>query len=160
MEKSKKIIYAIIALAALVLIAYGISRGMEGRLGTGNGNDRASDPCSVDISAIILDDPEGLLSSQEDVARAMFDNYFEEYTKIPNCPEAGINGYNLVSISNVQDLQEGHFTADIIFDLQPISMEETEWITEEATIDGNWIRGKEGTLSIMRTEGGYFLVVY
>ncbi len=117
-------------------------------------------PCSVDVSALIVKDPEMLLKTDEDITRAVFTNYFDKYKSVPECPQAGIKNHNLASIATTT--RDGnHILAEITFDLEPIDLEKTEWKTPEATIDGTWVKGKKGTLSIQKyeEENSYFLVL-
>lgn len=153
----KKIVLASAILAALIGIAIYAIWFRE----TPPGDTTAqANPCSVDVGALIVRDPEMLLKTDEEIARAVFTNYFDKYKSVPGCPQAGIKNHNLASIATTT--RDGnHLLAEISFDLEPVDMEKTEWKTPEATIEGGWVRNKKGTLSIQKYEGenSYFLVL-
>ncbi len=108
--------------------------------------------------ALIVKDPDGLLKTDEEIARAVFANYFDGYKNIPDCATAGIKNHYLASVGTTTR-ESDHIIAEITFDLEPVSIEETEWDTPETTVEAGWIRGKKGTLSIQKAEDTWYLVL-
>jgi hypothetical protein len=163
MNTKKKVIITLALLTALVGLAWGgtliAQKGVEfvkARKDTAIAESKKA--CAVDINAIVLADPEATLKTDRQIVEAVFNHYFDAYKAIPECDAAGIIAHRLAEIGTVKN-DNGHILADITFELQPISMEKTEWATPETRKDGVWIKEKKGTLSIQKSKDSYYLVL-
>lgn len=151
----KKVIIAAAALVAIIGITAVTIWYMQS---PEDGQTAQNTTCAVDITALIIKDDKETLKTDEDIVRALFANYFDGYKKIPDCTTAGIKNHNLTSVGKITR-ENDHIFADIVFDLEPISITETEWDTPETTVEGGWIKGKKGTLSIQKAEDTWYLVL-
>jgi len=150
----KKIITTTASIAVLIGIAAGIwflQRGDDGQVAQNT-------TCAVDVNSLLLKDAEGLLKTDEEIVRAIFSHYFDGYKQIPDCPTAGIKNHRIASVGKITR-EDDHILAEIVFDLEPLSLDETEWDTPETAVEDGWIRGKKGTLSIQKSEDVYYLVL-
>ncbi|MFA6158748.1 MAG: hypothetical protein WC763_03970 [Candidatus Paceibacterota bacterium] len=154
---NKKKIISIAALAVLVAAgAYGLT--LIQKKATVDQSEVAKNDCAVDISAVILKEATSTLKTNDEIVTAVFNHYFDAYKLIPKCAKAGLLDHKLTSIGTTTN-KNGHISADIVFELKPLSMESTAWATPETTKDGLWIKNKKGTLSIQKTDDSYFLVI-
>ncbi len=143
----KKNILIALALIIVALVAYRFTAGAS------NGPTSMQEKCAIDIHAIILEDKAEQFKTPEQITRAMFDHYFSFYKQIPKCPTDGLADYKIQSVGKITTISElpKAFTAEIVFDLKPLSMDKTLWKSAEATTSSDWILGKKGTLSIRTT---------
>jgi len=155
-EKSRKSIYIAIAiLIVIALVAWGLSMIQK------PASEVATSPCAIDIRSTIYQHASTSAPLTDlEAARVVFNNYFSVYKTMPDCGKSALSDFKLVSLGTVTP-REGGFTVPIVFDLKPLSMTETAWASSspEAKIDGGWIRGKKGVLSITRVNDLYQLVI-
>jgi hypothetical protein len=155
-EKSKKSIYiGFIILVVITLLAWGLSILSKPA-------PVAKNPCAIDIRSTIYQHATSSAPLTEtQAARVIFDKYFSVYKTMPDCSASALADFKLISLGKPEP-RVGGFTIPVVFDLKPLSMSETKWISassSEATIDGEWIRGKKGTFSISQIDNLYQLVI-
>jgi len=151
----KRTIRIIIVLVVLALILWGASYFMKP-----NAEEVASNPCNIDVHALILPDLEDKLKTERQITQAMFDHYFSYYKDTPLCLSSSLKSSKLVSIGEIKRDDPGHFIADIVFDLEPTSMDKTNWISpESSTTTAGWIKNKKGTLSIRTASSTHYLII-
>lgn len=153
-KNNKGIFIGIGVIIAIVLIAWGLSLLNKPK-------EVAVNPCSIDIRATIYAHPATstpLTHSQ--VARVMFEQFFSVYKNMPDCTNSALADFKLVSVGLSED-RVGGFTIPVTFDLKPLDMAKSGWASTspEARIDGEWIRGKKGVLSISQADNLYQLVI-
>lgn len=141
----KKTIAIILGLLIIGAIAYGISlsRGQEQKV--------AVDPCAVDFKATLLIDVPNTLT-EEDVARTILTQYLEGLKALSACPAHVISDYVITYVGNVKHV-ESNFMVDAKFDVKPTFVDQFVLDTPETTADGEWVRGKQATLGVIRAEG-------
>jgi len=152
MTTSKKILIALIVIVVAATVYSLITNSSPDT----NPTDQVSsmqEKCAIEITSLILEDKDNQYETPEEITRAMFDHYFSFYKQIPECPTDALEDYSLTDVGEITIIPElpKAFTAEITFDLKPLSMEEAMWKSPEATVDGDWIRGKKGILSIRTT---------
>ncbi len=140
----KKIITIVVVLVALGAIAYGISLKTEKKKAV-------ADPCGVDLRAAFLSDVPFSMTERE-VASTILTQYLEALKKLNTCPIYGITDYNITTIGNIREVK-GDFMADVKFDFKPVDLKQNTLDTPETKADGEWIRGKQATLGIIRNAG-------
>jgi len=82
---------------------------------------------------------------------------------MPDCADSALEDFRIISIGTSTPLAEpGRYTIPLTVDIKPLSITETKWAlsSPEATVDGEWIRGKEIVLSIWHHENIYQLIVF
>lgn len=155
-DMKKKIIIISVIVIAVAALVYGAvmlkNRSASADLA------ESQKKCAVDINAIVLQDPENALKTDKAIVEAVFAHYFEAYKAIPDCIAAGIKNYRLAEVGTIK-AEGASILADIVFELEPVSIDGTEWKTPEATVEGGWIKGKQGMLSIQKGKGQYTLII-
>ena len=154
-EKSKKSIYiAIGVIIAVALIAWGLSMLDKPK-------EVAKNPCAIDIRATVYEHASSSAPlTRSQVARIMFEQFFSVYKNMPDCTGSALADFKLISVGLSED-RVGGFTIPVTFDLKPLDMTKTAWASSspEAKIEGGWIRGKKGILSITQQNNLYQIVI-
>lgn len=160
MNEMKKPLIALSAIAAIAIAGYGIYRGsVVPEAPNASSEEETTDPCALNIEYAMVEDAARALETDEEVARAVFDHFMEGYEMIPaECPMS-LKGSELASIREIERLDDRRFVASITFDVEPASLEGTDWVTPEARVDGTWLRDKQGSLSIYQSDTHHCLVV-
>jgi hypothetical protein len=142
-ETMKKTIILIGVLVLLAGAVYGISKVARKKV--------AIDPCGVDLrSAYLTDVPFSM--TEKEVATTILTQYLEALKKVDRCPAYQISDYQITSVGNIREVK-GDFTADVKFDVKPVYLEKNTLDTPETKLDGEWFRGKQATLGILRAPG-------
>ena len=139
----KKTITIIVILVALGAVAYGISATRKKAV--------AMDPCGVDFTSTFVNDAP-LSMTETEVATTILTQYLEALKKVTGCPAYLITDYKIVSVGNIKEVK-GDFTAEVKFDILPFDMAQNTLKTPESIVEGDWIRGKQARLGIIRYPG-------
>ncbi len=139
----KKTIITIVCLAVLGAVAYGLSAKDSKKK-------MAVDPCAVDLRAAFLSDAPFSMTETE-VATTILTQYLEGLKKL-SCPIYAITDYKITDVGNIREVK-GDFMADVKFDFKPADLKQNTLDTPETKTDGNWVRGKQATLGIIRSPG-------
>lgn len=154
-ENNKKGIFIGIGIIiAIALIAWGLSM-------LDKPEEVVKNPCAIDIRSTIYQHPATSTPlTRSQVARVMFEQFFSVYKNMPDCTDSALADFRLVSVGLSED-RVGGFTIPVTFDLKPLDMTKSGWASSspEARIDGEWIRGKKGVLSITQADNLYQLVI-
>ena len=154
-ENNKKGVFIGIGIIiAIGLIAWGLSM-------LNRPKEVAKDPCAIDILSTIYQHPATSTPlTRSQVARVMFEKFFSVYKNMPDCANSALSDFKLVSVGLSED-RVGGFTIPVTFDIKPLDMAKSGWASTspEARIDGEWIRGKKGILSISQADNLYQLVI-
>lgn len=153
-ENKKGIFIGIGVIIAIALIAWGLSM-------LNKPEKVAVNPCSIDIRATIYQHPATSTPlTRSQVARVMFEQFFSAYKVMPDCANSALSDFKLISVGLSED-RAGGFTIPITFDIKPLDIAKSGWASSspEARIDGEWIRGKKGVLSITQADNLYQLVI-
>ena len=154
-EKNKKSVYvALIAVVVIILIVWGLSTLNKPK-------EVVKNPCSIDIRTTIYEHASTSAPlTRSQVARVMFEQFFSAYKNMPDCANSALADFELLSVGTSED-RVGGFTVPITFDLKPLDMVKSSWASSspEAKIDGEWIRGKKGVLSITQSNNLYQLII-
>ena len=141
----KKPIAIIAILAVLGGIAYGLSSwNSDPKIVSG-------DPCGVDYASAFIYDIHWTIP-EADVARMMLTQYLDALKELDACPRYQISDYEITFVGDVERIGKD-FEAGVRFDIKPVDMEAFELDTPETTVDGEWVRGKQATLGIIRSPG-------
>ena len=139
--ETKKIIWAIGTIIVVLLIVFGINEWKSKF-----GQVASTHPCAINfLNTFVFNVATG--TPETTIAKSLVTQFLDEYKNTPDCETLGIKDYSITSFGKATQVKKD-FTVPVVFDVIPVSKEQTLWAMASTTWDGDWIRGEHVTLGI------------